>query len=151
MRLAESSRLLLEGFFREHFADPGLELPEINLYHGRLAGFVTRRLRIGAITFGHRVLIKPKLVTSNDGKLVAPGWLVAHEATHVLQYARQGYVRFFYLYLKDYWRALRRSKRWDAAARQAAYLAITHERQAQEVEHAYQVWSAHSAAATAEK
>jgi hypothetical protein len=71
------------------------------------------------------------------GRLTLPGWLVVHEAAHVLQYAEKGFARFLLGYLGGYWRALRGGRRWDAAGRMAAYMAIEEERAARAAEHAY--------------
>jgi hypothetical protein len=75
------------------------------------------------------------------GRLCVPGWLAAHEATHVLQYERVGFVGFLLLYLKGYWRALRSQKRWNSAAHMTAYLAIKEELEAREAEIAFAAWS----------
>ncbi|MCA1558641.1 MAG: DUF4157 domain-containing protein [Acidobacteria bacterium] len=141
MILARESHERLEKFFREYFNDPQLLLPPIFIHRGRLARFITKRLRIGAITFGRHILLSPNRVVDAGGNLSTQGWLVAHEATHVLQYEREGYVGFFFKYLKDYWRALRASGKWSREARMKAYLAIEAERIAHEVERAYHTWS----------
>jgi len=72
---------------------------------------VTRTLKIGASTFGRRVLVSPALARRDASqRLIVPGWLVAHEAVHVLQYERAGFVGFLVSYLKGYRRALREQK-----------------------------------------
>lgn len=144
MKLAQESHLRLEEFFREYLNDSQLRLPPIHLHRGLLARLITKQLRIGAITFGRHILLSPHRVTEAEGDLIAQGWLIAHEATHVLQYEREGYVRFFFNYLRDYWRALRASGKWNRDARMNAYLMITAERDAQEAEQAYKAWSAKS-------
>lgn len=141
MKLARDSHERLEKFFREYFNDPHLRLPPIHLHRGRCARFITKRLRIGAITFGRHILLAPDRVTNEGGSLQTKGWLMAHEATHVLQYEREGYVRFLIKYLRDYWLALRDVGEWNREARMNAYLAIEAERVAHEVERAYQTWS----------
>ena len=142
MKLARESHQRLEKFFREYFNDPQLRLPPIFLHRGRIARFVTKRLRVGAITIGRHILLSPDRVMAADGSLCTKGWLVAHEATHVLQYEEAGYVRFFCRYFYGYWLALRGSGAWNREARMRAYLAIEAERIAHEVERAYQTWSA---------
>jgi hypothetical protein len=141
MKLARESHQRLEKFFREYFDDPQLKLPPIHLHRGRVARFVTKQLRIGAITIGRHILLSPSRVTQADGNLSTKGWLVAHEATHVLQYEQAGYVRFFFRYFYGYWVALRAGRKWDREARMNAYLSIEAERIAHEVERAYQAWS----------
>ncbi|HKS26612.1 MAG TPA: DUF4157 domain-containing protein [Pyrinomonadaceae bacterium] len=139
MKLAAPSHEHLENFLREFYQDSTLRLPIIRFHGGALARLVTRALRIGAITFGRHVLISPELIkTDSSGRRSAPGWLVAHEAVHVLQYEREGYARFLMHYLMGYWRALRESGKWGREARMNAYLSIAEERAAQEVERAYQ-------------
>lgn len=139
MKLAAESHERLENFLREFFQDPDLQLPAICLHKGAAARLLTRTLKVAAITFGHHVLVSPEVIkTDGLGRQNVPGWLLAHEATHVLQYKREGYLRFFLHYLLGYLRALRESGKWDRAARMAAYLAIAEERTAHEVQRAYQ-------------
>jgi hypothetical protein len=142
MKLARESHQRLEKFFREYFDDPQLRLPPIYLHRGRIARLITKQLRVGAITIGSHILLAPDRVVEADGNLTTRGWLVAHEATHVLQYEREGYVRFFFRYFYGYWRALSAGGKWNREARLKAYLAIEAERIAHEVERAYQAWSA---------
>lgn len=87
------------------------------------------------------MLLSPDRVLDAGGSLSTKGWLVAHEAMHVLQYEREGHVRFLLRYFYGYWRALRGSGKWNREARMHAYLAIEAERIAHEVERAYQEWS----------
>lgn len=141
MKLARESHLRLEKFFREYFNEPELELPPIYLHRGLIARLVTRWLRVGALTIGRHILLSPKQVTEAEGALRAKGWLIAHEATHVLQYEREGHARFLFRYFYGYWRALRGSGTWSREASMSAYLAIEAERVAHEVQQAYQVWN----------
>jgi hypothetical protein len=141
MKLARGSHQRLENFFREYFNDPELKLPPIYLHRGFIARLITKQLRIGAITIGRHILLSPTRVVQADKGLSTKGWLIAHEATHVLQYEREGYLRFLFRYFYNYWRALRAGGGWNQEARMNAYLAIEAEREAREVEEAYQVWS----------
>ena len=142
MLLAAESHKRLERFFREHFDDPTLRLPPIYFYHGRIAGWFVRVLRQGAITFGRRIFVLPGLIKRGEqGRLTIPGWLAVHEATHVLQYERAGFLGFLVLYLSGYCRALRAQKRLSGAAHWAAYRAIREESEASEAEDAYAMWS----------
>ena len=141
MKLAVPSHARIEAFLRAHLQDTGLKLPPMTIYQGRVARWLTAAFKVGAITFGRRVFISPRLVQRRpDGRKSVPGWLVAHEAVHVLQYEREGTLRFLISYLQEYWRLLRASGRWDAAARMAAYLGIDKEHAAREAEHAYHLW-----------
>lgn len=142
MKLAKESHQRLEEFFREHLHDSQLELPPIYIHSGRVARIVTKQLKVGAMTVGRHIFLSPQRVTKAGNVITAPGWLVAHEATHVLQYEEDGFLRFFFKYLMGYWRALRQSGKWDYEARMKAYLTIAEEQAAHEVERAYQEWSA---------
>lgn len=143
MKLTAESQLLIEAFLRERFHLVTLNLPPISIYHGRLAHLLTKTFNIGAITFGRHIFVAPRLLTRDlDGKLRVPGWLIAHEATHVWQYQRDGFTGFLRSYLKGYWRALRTEKGWNGEARMKAYLAIKEECDARESETAYAVWVA---------
>ena len=138
MKLAHESHARVEEFLRQHLGDPGLRLPAFSLYTGRFAWLLMKGLKMGAITFGRHIFVSPALVgRSEDGRAIVPGWLIVHESVHVLQYERVGYLRFFFEYLRGYWRALRASGKWDAAGRMEAYLAIAAECDAREAEHAY--------------
>ena len=139
MRLSDESHSQVEQFFREHRGDPGLVLPRIH-FHGGLAA---RALMWGAgmsgMTLGRHVFVRPGLfVRDAAGRVTLPGWLVVHEAAHVLQYAERGFPRFLRDYLLGYLRALRGAWRWDANGRMAAYLAIPEEREARAAEYAFQ-------------
>ncbi|HVG35933.1 MAG TPA: DUF4157 domain-containing protein [Pyrinomonadaceae bacterium] len=141
MKLAAESQQLIEAFLRERFRLATLKLPPVFIYHGGVAHFLTKTFHIGAITFGRHIFVAPKLLTRDgDGKLCVPGWLIAHESTHVLQYQREGFIGFLISYLKGYWRALRMEKSWNGEARMKAYLAIKEECDARESETAYAVW-----------
>jgi hypothetical protein len=142
MLLAAESHEHLESFLRERFHDPALRLPPLFFYKSRLLGWIVRAFHLGAITFGRRIFVLPKYIQRDEkGRLTIPGWLAAHEATHVLQYERAGFTGFLILYLRGYWRALRAQKMWNGAAHRAAYLAIMEESEAHEAEKAYATWS----------
>jgi hypothetical protein len=140
--LSPGAHECLEQFYREHTGDPSLHLPVLALSAGTGAAVVTRLLGVAAITLGHRVLITPALVmTDGEGRLVAPADLVVHEAAHALQYRAAGAGRFLAAYARDYLALLWRRRRFDAAARQAAYRAIPAERAARAAAAAYRTWS----------
>lgn len=141
MKLARGSHQRLEKFFREYFNDPELRLPRIYLHRGLLARLITKRLKVEAITIGRHIFLSPQRVTVVDGCLSTKGWLVAHEAAHVLQYEREGYTRFLFRYFYGYLLALRGNGRWNREVSMNAYLAIEAERVAHDVERAYQAWS----------
>lgn len=138
MLLAAESQERLERFLREHFGDPALRLPPLLFYDSRILLWLGRPFHLGAITFGRRIFVLPEYVERDaEGRLTISGSIAAHEATHVLQYERAGWVGFFSLYLRGYWRALRAQERFGGAAHMAAYLAIEEEREAREAEEAY--------------
>ncbi len=118
-----------------------MRLPPVSIYSGRLARWLTGAGRVGAITLGRRIFVAPGFVKRDeDGRRTIPGWLLAHEAAHVLQYERAGMFRFLSAYLRGYVRALRELGRWDAGARLAAYLSLAEEREARTAEAAYRAW-----------
>ena len=138
MRLSAESHARVEQFFREHLNEPGLTLPPIS-FHGGLAGRLFAAFAgMNAITFGRHVVVCPGLFGRDErGRATLPGWLVVHEAAHVLQYEERGFPRFLRDYLRGYLRALRGAWRWDAPGRMAAYLAIPEEREARAAERAF--------------
>jgi hypothetical protein len=140
MRLARATHEELERFFRVYRDDAALRLPPIEI-HGGVAGRLMTLLAggVGAITFGRHVFVSPQLMRRDaDGLLRMPGWLLAHEAAHVLQYAERGWARFLRDYLSGYFGALRAGGRgWNRAARVAAYLAIREECEARAAEEAF--------------
>ncbi len=112
------------------------------IYRGPVARWVTRTFGILAITFGRRVFVAPKVVGHDrSGRLTVPARLMAHEATHVVQYAQAGFAGFLFSYLREYWRALSKQTGWGKTARQAAYMAIRQEREAYDAERAYALWT----------
>jgi len=139
MRLSDESHSQVEQFFRAHRGDPGLVLPRIRLHVGLFARLLMRASAgMGALTLGRHVFVVPGLLRKDPkGRVTLPGWLVVHEAAHVLQYAERGFVRFLWGYLRGYWRALCVGGRWDAAGCMAAYLALEEEREARRAEDAY--------------
>jgi len=138
MRLSAESHARVEQFFREHLNDPNLRLPPVDFRGGPAARVLMAFAGMGAITFGRRVFVRPGLFGRDRlGRATLPGWLVVHEAAHVLQYERRGFAPFLRDYLRGYWRALREGGRWDGSGRMAAYMAIAEEREARSAETAY--------------
>lgn len=141
MLLAKESHKLMEAFHRALHENDSLQLPPVHIHQGRVARWITHTFHIGAITFGRHIFIKPELTElDSEGKRTAPGWLVAHETTHVLQYKSAGWIGFLLTYLREYWDGLRQLRSWDATARMAAYKAIKVECVARDAEQAYAVW-----------
>jgi len=143
MRLAAESHLHLEKFLREHFANPSLRLPPLTVYCGKWAGLVTRLIGVAAITLGRFIIVTPRLTTRDAaGRRSLPGWLMAHEAVHVIQYRRAGAARFLIEYFGGYCRSLREGRSVNAAGRMRAYLSLAEECDARAAEVAYGVWLA---------
>jgi hypothetical protein len=141
MRLARETHEQLEKFFREYFEDEHLRLPKMRFYGNRIAEFLNRKLDIWGITIGRFIFIRPDLfVRGAEGRLFISKELLAHEVAHALQYQRLGWLRFFYNYLKGYWKALKTKKKWDAQARMEAYLEIPLEAEARNSASAFLQW-----------
>ncbi|MGI8468017.1 MAG: eCIS core domain-containing protein [Pyrinomonadaceae bacterium] len=131
MKLSRKLHRQLESFFREFFDDRNLRLPEIEVYGNRGARLVTRILGVHGITFGRFIFIKPDLICRDDSKRFRISKeLLAHEATHVLQYQKFGTLRFLYRYFKSFFVNLRCGKSWNFDSRTQAYLEIPFEGEA---------------------
>jgi len=140
VRLSAESHRRVEEFFREFRGEPGLRLPPVKVYSCVLSRLLLDSIGMGAITFGRRVFVSPRMVVKDGrGRRAVHGWLLVHEAAHVLQYEEAGFFKFLLKYLRDYWRELPAGEKWklSGAARIAAYAAIPAEREALEAEHAY--------------
>ena len=138
MKLSPAAHDEVESFLKEHLGESGLKLPRFSVHTGWLARLLMKGVRMGAITLGGHVFVSPRLVERDEsGRARLPGWLIVHEAAHVLQYQEKGFAGFLYDYLRWYWRALRAGQGWGADARMLAYLSIPHECEARQAEHAY--------------
>ncbi|MBA2494420.1 MAG: hypothetical protein H0V31_06960 [Acidobacteria bacterium] len=142
MKLATSSHQKLETFFRELLNDETFRLPVIHFYVGKFTRFFTWIVKVHGITFGCRIYIMPKFLSLNENnQLTLPLKLAAHEITHALQYKREGFIKFFYKYLKSFCGNLRRKKSWDIISRQESYLEIPFEVEAREVSDKFVEWN----------
>ena len=142
MKLAESSHQKIESFFQEYLDDKSFRLPQSYFYIGKFSRFFTVILGVHGITLGRRIFILPSLVAQNENqKLKLPENLAAHEVAHVLQYKREGILRFIYKYLRSYWNNLRQEKKWDVNARRQAYLAIPYEIEARQTAAEFVKWN----------
>jgi len=142
MKLSPKAHRELESFFREYFGSKNLKLPQVEIYINRGARLVTNLLCVNGITFGRYIFIKPDLISNKrkNQSYISKG-LLAHEATHVLQYQRYGVLKFFYTYLKGYFSALKKKKKWNFISRVEAYLEIPHEREARECAAQFIEWT----------
>ncbi len=141
MKLAESSRLKLEEFFRQTLNDEHLRLPAIYFYAGKFSAALTLLLRIHGITIGKRIFITPKFVVRAGTKRKINLELAAHEIAHVLQFQREGFLSFFYKYSTSFLKNMRKQDDWDAASRQSAYLDIPFEIEARSVAAKFVEWN----------
>lgn len=141
MKLSHKSHLKIESFFRDYLQDEKFILPKIEFYGGRFTHFLTSILKIEGITIGKRIFIFPNhFWRSRTSKLRLGESLAVHEITHVLQYRRDGIFKFLFKYFQNYWRNLRKLKKWDKFAMQMAYFEIEYEREAREAERKYSIW-----------
>ena len=142
MRLTPEGHAHFERFFRLYLRDERLTLPVVSIHADQWAHTLTKPFRFGAITFGRHVFVATSLVARDgDEQMRVPGWLVAHELMHVIQYERAGMTRFLFAYLREYARALRRGRRLNAAGHWLAYRAIAQEAEAYRAEAAYRQWA----------
>lgn len=142
MKLSRNSHRTIEFFFRDFLKDENFKLPLTHFYIGNFSRIITLFLRINGITIGRHIFVLPELVSRNrNNQKKLPEDLVVHEIMHVIQYKKTGFVKFLYLYLRDYWKNLRITKRWDAAARRQAYLDIPYETEAREAAHKFLEWN----------
>lgn len=141
MKLAADSQLKFEAFFRELYDDDSFRLPPIYFYAGNFSRFLTKILKIYGITIGSRIFIKPDFISAaDDSRIIVHVELAAHEIAHVLQYEREGFVRFFYKYFRSFRQNLK-NKSWNTVSRQEAYLEIPFEIQARETAARFVEWN----------
>ena len=142
MKLADSSHERLEAFFREYLDDADFCLPAIDLHIGVFTKVFTDLISVHGITLGSRIFIKPTLLSLNRNNLPKlPEDLVAHEIAHVLQYKREGFIRFFYKYLTSYFGNLRKKKNWSGYSRHQSYLEIPFEIEARATAEKFTEWN----------
>lgn len=128
MHLDQLSHRRFEEFFRDFYGDDELVLPKIHIYSRRGSWLITTILKINGITIGRHIFIQPQFTwRDSQNRLCAPKDLIAHELTHSVQYARQGFFGFLKSYLGDFWKLLRKTKKWDFDSRHQAYLEIPQE------------------------
>lgn len=142
MKLGAKSHRKIEEFFREYLRDENFTLPEIYFYGGKFTNLLTSALKIEGITIGKRIYIFPENFWLSENRLLRlDEELVVHEITHVLQYRREGFIKFLWLYFKCYLTNLREKKSFGLAARAEAYFEIPFEIEARETASKFAVWS----------
>jgi hypothetical protein len=141
MKLSEESHRVIENFFREFLKDEKFVLPPTSYYTGRVVGIFAKSFGFYAITFGRRIFLAPHTVRKDgNGRRVVSGWLIAHECCHVLQYEREGFFRFLFSYLTEYFQGLKAIGKLNANSHISAYSDMKQEREALEIENAYLEW-----------
>lgn len=141
MKLAENSHRKIEKFFQDFLGDEDFSLPGICFFAGKFSGFLAFVLRIQGLTVGNRVFLAPGLIMlRQDNRKLLPKDLIVHEIAHVLQYQREGFLRFLLKYLNDYWKNLRKKKDWSAISRLEAYREIPFEIEARQIAEEYLKW-----------
>ncbi|HXG84888.1 MAG TPA: hypothetical protein VNI84_12770 [Pyrinomonadaceae bacterium] len=141
MKLAPDSHLKFEAFFREFFADEQFQVPEVYFYSGKFSRLLTETLKIHGIAIGKNVFVTPKFVSVENKRLKIHTELAAHEIVHVLQYKREGFIKFLYEYLKSYRRNLKKKKILDKVSRRQAYWEIPFEIEAREIAAKFVEWN----------
>lgn len=141
MKLAPDSHLKFEAFFREFLADEQFQMPKVYFYAGKFSRLLTKALKIHGITIGGSVFVTPKFVSIENNLIKIHVELAAHEIAHVLQYKREGFVRFLCEYLKSYRRNLKKKKIRNKVSRHQAYLEIPFEIEARETAAKFVEWN----------
>lgn len=141
MKLSKESHNLLETFFREYLKDEKFILLPVTFYSGSIIGFFAKLFSFYAITFGQKVFLAPHTIRKDSkGRLIVSGWLIAHECCHVMQYKREGFLRFLFLYVKEYLTRLKNNGKIKSDSHINAYMQMIQELEAVEVENAYLIW-----------
>ena len=140
MKLADESRKMFEMFFRQYFSDEQFRLPQTYFYAGGFSRLITKTLKIHGITIGKNIFIKPSLLSIDTEFAKINTELAAHEIAHVLQYRREGFIKFLYKYLRSYRRNLKDKQNWNDFSRHEAYLEIPYEIEAREIAAQFVDW-----------
>lgn len=143
MRLAPVSHKKIEEFFRQYFGEDDLRLPPIMIYSGFWANLLTKTFKLNGITFGRRIFIDRAFVRRDENGLpFAPFDLIVHEATHVVQYQKEGFFGFLLSYLKEWIKFIREQGSRNIETRWQAYYALRHETEARAAAAAFAEWRA---------
>ena len=106
--------------------DPEAAGPRASLHRGAFARLANRALRADAFVVGRRIFLSRAADFEISRGSERGARILAHELTHVRQYAELGIARFLWTYAGDYVRA-----RLSGASHAAAYGAIGLEREAE--------------------
>lgn len=116
----------LRGRLEARFA---ADLGAVRLHGGPLARWLCRRFGASAVTFGRRVLCSAEGWRRLQADSLDARALAAHEAVHVLQYRRDGFLPMLWRYVGEYLAGRR-----QGLGHGEAYRAISYEREAFAVE-----------------
>lgn len=142
MKLSLETHKKFEEFFREYFEDENFQMPQTEIYLKRGAGIITRLLSVDGITLGRYIFIRPSIAKyKSQHSLTINKNLLAHELAHVLQYQRLGFIRFLVDYLREYWRGIKRKKKFNSRARMESYWEISHEVEARIIAEKFVEWN----------
>ena len=142
MLLSENSIKLFEEFFGECDLCEDIEFPKTKVFARRGAWFLTNILLVDGITLGRHVFVNPKHIWRDRKKnLRIEQKLMAHEFVHVLQYARLGFLKFLWIYLRDFLRIFRKKEKWSLESWFESYREIPHEIEARKLADEFMVWN----------
>ena len=143
MILASSASVVFAEFFvEEGWIDSVDEFPDVFVYCGDGARFVTRLMMAEGITFGSHIFIDPKfLLKDKKGRDVISRSLLAHEIVHVMQYEKAGVFGFLKNYVGHFLAGYLKKGNLNAKNWYAAYLAIPDEVEAREYAAKFIKWS----------
>jgi hypothetical protein len=138
-------KLAADSHQKIYFNDETLVLPRFHVHCGFWAKLLAKVFKIHGITLGNHVFIDPMFVERGENGLpLASFSLIVHEATHVLQYQKEGFFGFLLGYLREWFKFLREQGKRDVDTRWQAYYALRHETEARAAAEAYAIWRAES-------
>ncbi|MEZ5306878.1 MAG: DUF4157 domain-containing protein [Pyrinomonadaceae bacterium] len=141
MKLSEGSRTIFRRFLEQGMETSADRLPDVRVYSRGGATILTRLLLVDGITIGRRVFIDRNYTyRDSQGRLKVSRSLFAHELAHVLQYQREGLLKFLFIYFRDFWRIFRAKKKWNTRNWFEAYQAIPFEIEAREFAVRFRHW-----------
>lgn len=141
MRLSKNSNKLFEEFFDQCNLCETVELPKVNVFARRGAWLITNILMVDGITLGRQIFINPKLLWRDKNRnLRIERKLMAHEYVHVLQYKRLGFLKFLWVYVRDFMKIFIKKEKWSLKTWFESYLEIPHEVEARKFADEFMIW-----------
>lgn len=143
MKLASGSTSVFSDFFiEEGWINDASEFPQINVYAGDGAKFLTRLMMAEGVTFGSSIFIDSKfLLRDKDDRPIVSRSLLAHEIVHVMQYRKSGFFGFLKNYVVYFLKGYTKRGKLNAKNWYAAYLDIPQEKEAREYAAKFVKWS----------